>query len=67
MFNAAVLPLCVFSDGDQVDLVIGGLETLNGLARPHIGIQTKCSVDRRREGQTSRKRKGMLVDTDIFI
>ena len=49
VFNTTVLPLRVFSDGDKVDGIVWRLETHNGLARPHVGIQVKRPEDRRTE------------------
>jgi len=38
MLQTTVLSFCVLSDGDQVDIVIPGLESWNAEARPYIGI-----------------------------
>lgn len=42
MFNPTVFSLCVFSDGDQVNIRVRGLVALNGYTGAHIGIEVKC-------------------------
>lgn len=41
MFYTAVLSLRVFSDGDQVYVIVRGLVSLYGLTGADIGIQVK--------------------------
>lgn len=43
MFYTAVLSLRVFSDGDQVDLIVRGSVSLYGLTGANIGVQVKSS------------------------
>lgn len=41
MFYATVLSLRVFSDGDQVDVIVRGSVSLDGLTGANIGVQVK--------------------------
>lgn len=41
MFDAAVLALCVFTDGDQVNIGVRRLVALDGDTGSHIGIEVK--------------------------
>jgi len=41
MLYATVFTLCVFSDGDQIDIIVCCRIPFYGLAGPHIGIQIK--------------------------
>jgi hypothetical protein len=41
VLQAAVLPLSVLPDGDQVDIVVLGLVAGKAEAGPHVGIQVQ--------------------------
>ena len=41
VFNATVLSLRVLANGDQVDVGVGGLVTLDGHAGTHVGVEVK--------------------------
>ena len=43
MFNTAVLPLSVLSDGDQVHSLVARVNALDAAARTDVGVQVEHS------------------------
>lgn len=43
MLNSRILPLCVLTDEDSIDIIIRGFESLNRQARSDIREQIECS------------------------
>ena len=50
VLQATVLSLCVFPDGDKIDVVVARLVARDAETRPHIGIQLQlfpeCKIER---------------------
>ena len=50
MFNTRVFTLGILTDQNGVDVVVRGLETLDGNARTNIGEEVECPTERQVEG-----------------
>lgn len=44
MLDTRVLSLSVLTNDDSVDAVVGGLETLDGAARPDVGVEVESAT-----------------------
>lgn len=51
MLQATVLPLCVFSDDNDVDISVPSLDTWQRLAVHHISIQIQSGAAKREDQQ----------------
>lgn len=45
MFNPAVFSLCVFTDEDCVDVVVGGFEALDGATGTDVGEEGEGAAE----------------------
>lgn len=52
MLQAAVFPLCVFSDDYNVNVLVASLDSREGLAMHHVGVQVQTRADKERKIRT---------------
>ena len=53
MLNTGVLSLGIFTDEHSVDVVVGGLEALDGDTRPDVGKEVECPSESKVEGNVT--------------
>ncbi len=50
MLQTGIFSFGVFSDGDDIHIIVDGIDSWNSLARTHVGIElkvlTQCDVKR---------------------
>ena len=53
MLDTGVLALGVLADENGVDVVVGGLEALDGDTRPDVGKEVECPSESKVEGNVT--------------